>query len=185
MRDALANKIVAQVGKTRTAKATSRAPTTQAQKGASRLPLLLKPGLLSLAATGLASAMAAFLYGRANRTQPGPAAGDGESAPKGPTTSGQQRTRRAKVQDAGSSSATPTGDPALIGVAQTRKKRSDAGVKRGPRLNKANSMGSVADQLVPQLKTTDTSIVALTAGADTSADLARSPEEPEAAGHPS
>ena len=100
-------------------------------------------------------------------------------------TADPQRTRRAKVQDAGSSSATPTGDSASVGVARTRKKRSDAGVKRGPRLNKANRTGSVAHQLVPELKTTETSIIALTAGADTSADPARSPPELEAAGHPS
>jgi hypothetical protein len=51
-------------------------------------------------------------------------------------------------------------------------------------LKKANLTGSVADQLVPELKTTDTSIIALTAGADTSAHLGESPAELEAAVHP-
>lgn len=184
MRDALANKTVAQAGKTLRSEATSRANSAQAQKGASRLPVVLKsPALLTLAATGLASAAAAFLYRRANRTQPVLAAGEAKTAPEAATTSGPQRTRRPKAQDADSSSA-PTGDSALIGVARPRKKRSDAGVKRGPRLKKANLTGSVADQLVPELKTTDTSIIALTAGADTSAHLGESPAELEAAVHP-
>jgi hypothetical protein len=159
------------------------------QSGSSVLSTFLKtPRLLSLAVAGLASAAAALLYRRSSQTtqqaddQPAP-----ESAPDKADIAAaphfKQRTGAPSVSAEGTdvdAAFTPADGPV-----RTRKKRSDAGVKRGPRPSKIRTAGPLSGQFARELKSTDTSVIALAVNADTSVQLQDDPSQVEAEGHPS
>jgi hypothetical protein len=150
--------------------------------------ILKAPGLISLVVAGVASAAAALLYRRSSQTteqandQPTP-----ESAPDKadiPAPPHSKRRTGAPSLSAEDIEIVPASTPADRAV-RTRKKRSDAGVKRGPRPNKIRIVAPLGGQFVSELESTDTSVIALAANADTPVQLSDGRSEVEAEGHPS
>jgi hypothetical protein len=128
---------------------------------------LRKSFVVKVAAAGLASVAAALLYKKSNRTPPKRQGLAGDVSASGNAVS-------ARAQEVTST-----------GPVRARKKRSDAGIKRGPRTNKNGTSAPFGDRLVPELESTDTSVLALSPNADASVQSRHSPSELEAEAHPS
>jgi hypothetical protein len=131
--------------------------------------------LRRMAAAGLASAAAAAAALLYKKSQHGDAAIEEEvtsgGAPAAPSK--QRRTAAASRVEAG------PGAPARI-----RKKRSDAGVKRGSRTKGTATASPPLDQPLVKLEDTVTSAIALTAGSSSS-DQSADRAEALAEAHPS
>jgi hypothetical protein len=160
--------------------------------GVSKLASFLQSSFLrKIAAAGLASAAAALLYKKSDQTR---GSNDQESADGEPATSAPalQPTRRTPVPrgqaprraDSNTELAS-AGDVVPTGPVRTRKKRSDAGSKRPRKPDASSATDAAPRQLVPELQSTDTSVVALSADAGAPDQPQDSPSKQETAAHPS
>jgi hypothetical protein len=157
----------------------------------SKLASFLKSSFLrKIAAAGLASAAAALLYKKSDQTKGSNglrAADDSVGSP--PSVQPTRRTAGPKGQAAREEHSTTefasAGDVVSAGPARTRKKRSDAGCKRARKPGTSSSTGSVAGQLVPELQSTDTGVIALSGNVGSRDQLQESSSELETEAHPS
>jgi hypothetical protein len=162
--------------------------------GPSKLGSFLKrPRLLSMAAGAVASVAAALFFRRSNQTTERPddqaareSSSDKTNAPARPLSkpSAGERSAGAQSADLGTPFK-PADELSSNGTARTRKKRSDAGVKRGPKRHKVGTLAPIGDNLVPALERTDASADSRAAGSDAPAEPQSSQSELEAEAHPS
>ena len=141
----------------------------QASRG-SRFSRFFKTSfLVRVAATALASAGATLLYKKLNQTS-------------------DDHEEQGLPDDVSNSGVAVTGGTEEVtsrGPVRKRKKRSDAGVKRGPRAKKSTTSTPVSPQVMPEVESTGTSAVPLIANTDASTEHRDSRSELEAEAHPS
>jgi hypothetical protein len=144
----------------------SPGPRSGERSGVSKLAPVLKSSFLRrIMAAGLASAAAALLYRRSDRT-----ASNERGAADDPV--GAPATQRARPK-------AEAGDLVSADRVRTRKRRSDAGIKRPRKPVGSSATGTGGDQLIPELHAADTSGIALTADAGVPDELRDSPAEVE------
>lgn len=163
------------------------------RSGASKLASFLNSSLLrKIAAAGFASAAAALLYKKSDRTSESEdqgLAGETVRSSVAPAARAPRRTAAPKGQVArGAGSSTELGSAEEVssaGPVRTRKKRSDAGSKHARNPDTSSKMAAEASPLVPERQSTDTGVIAVSADAAAPAQLQDDPPELEAQAHPS
>jgi hypothetical protein len=148
--------------------------------------------LRKIAAAALATAAAGFLYRKSDRSTESDdqgVAAEAKGSPAAPPARPSARRVATKAPAARTAERSAefalVGDPTSPGPVRTRKKRSDAGMKR-PRKPAATTVPvAVEGEFVPVVQSTDTSVIALNAPAGAPAQLEGSPSELEAEAHPS
>jgi hypothetical protein len=168
------------------------APWSNERSGISNLAFFLKPSFWrKIAAAGLASAAAALLYKKSDQpTEPdGQGAADQTMDPQvAPALQATKQVARPgsgqRTADSSTQHASAE-EVASAGPVRTRKKRSDAGSKRPRKPVTSSTTATVPGQLIPELQSTDTGVMGLSAEADSPAQLQDSQSDVEAEAHPS